>query len=133
MTGNVQLERVGAIKKTRRVTAFGCNSDAPIVWNYATSHGHFLPREDGAPRALAVLGCKARGELFGVENPLGLASVRRGARRGGIRSRRCAPSERPWILAPTTTPSHDPERGLPREGRLRALTTCLVPALEGTP
>ena len=71
VTGNVQLERVGAIKKTRRVTAFGCTADAPIVWKYATSLGHFLPPDDGAPRALAVLGCKARAELFGVENPLG--------------------------------------------------------------
>jgi putative ABC transport system permease protein len=66
--GNVQVEAGG---KTRRLTVFGCNADAPAVWRFRVSHGQFLPREEGAPRALAVLGSKARAELFGTENPLG--------------------------------------------------------------
>ena len=68
VSGNVQLEANGA---TRRVTIFGCTADSPLVWNYTTTSGRFLPRDDGGSRALAVLGAKAKGELFGATNPLG--------------------------------------------------------------
>ena len=71
VSGNVQIESDGLVKKTRRVTIFGTTCDAPVVWRYSVALGRHLPREEGAPRALAVLGSKARAELFGDENPLG--------------------------------------------------------------
>lgn len=71
VTGNVQIEAEGQVSRTRRVTVFGCTADAATVWKIETSPGRFLPPDDGAPQALAVLGVKARNELFGAENPLG--------------------------------------------------------------
>lgn len=71
VSGNVQVEGDGLVKKTRRVTVFGTTADAPIVWRYSVALGRHLPREESGSRALAVLGSKARAELFGDENPLG--------------------------------------------------------------
>ena len=71
VSGNVQVESDGLVKKIRRVTVFGTTADAPVVWRYAVALGKHLPSELGASRALAVLGSKARAELYGDENPLG--------------------------------------------------------------
>ncbi|MEZ5963188.1 MAG: ABC transporter permease [Planctomycetota bacterium] len=68
VTGNAQIR---ANARTRRVTVIGVTADAPRVWKYGAAVGTFLPRELGVPRALAVLGPKARAQLFGALNPLG--------------------------------------------------------------
>ena len=69
VNGNVQIEGNG---RQRRVTLFGCTADAPRVYNYTTTQGRYLPPvEGGASRAFAVLGSKAKDELFGQDNPLG--------------------------------------------------------------
>ncbi|HYS55704.1 MAG TPA: ABC transporter permease [Thermoanaerobaculia bacterium] len=67
--GNAEIAAMG---KRRRITVYGFGPDWLQVGHMSMRIGVFLPREDlHAPRALAVLGSKARTELFGAANPLG--------------------------------------------------------------
>jgi putative ABC transport system permease protein len=63
---------VSAGDKHRRMTIFGMGPDWPAVAHMRVAIGSFLPREDmHAARPLAVLGARAKQELFGAANPLG--------------------------------------------------------------
>jgi putative ABC transport system permease protein len=76
--GNVEI---GAGNRTRRVTLYGESPDFSRAFNMEVAIGRFLPPDDPrSARAYAVLGAKARYELFGDENPLG-AIVRIGGNR----------------------------------------------------
>src|SRR6266571_5050909 len=67
--GNAEIAANG---KRRRITVYGMSPDWLQVAHMSMLTGSFLPREDlHAPRPLAVLGSKARQELFGSSNPLG--------------------------------------------------------------
>ncbi len=67
--GNAEIAAQG---KRRRITVYGFGPDWPEVGHMTVAMGSFLPREDlNAPRPLAVLGSKAKKELFGAGNPLG--------------------------------------------------------------
>jgi putative ABC transport system permease protein len=58
--------------KTRHIFVYGVTADAPVVWRMPVRVGRFLPRLDLRQSApLAVLGPKAKRELFGEENCLG--------------------------------------------------------------
>ena len=63
---------VTAGAKRRRITIYGMTADWPRVAHMSVRAGSFLPREElFAPRPLAVLGSRAKEELFGNANPLG--------------------------------------------------------------
>jgi putative ABC transport system permease protein len=63
---------ISSASRTRRVTVYGAGADLPRTFSMRVGAGRFLPRDDlRAPRAYAVLGAKARQELFGTDNPLG--------------------------------------------------------------
>ena len=67
--GNAEIAANG---KRRRITVYGMSPDWLQVAHMSIRIGSFLPREDlHSPRALAVLGSKAKQELFGASNPLG--------------------------------------------------------------
>jgi putative ABC transport system permease protein len=67
--GNAEIAAMG---KRRRITVYGMSPDWLKVGHMSIRTGSFLPREDlHAPRPLAVLGSKAKQELFGAGNPLG--------------------------------------------------------------
>lgn len=67
--GNAEISAGG---KRRRITVYGMTPDWPAIGHMKVRIGSFLPREDvHAPRPLAVLGSKAKTELFGNSNPLG--------------------------------------------------------------
>lgn len=67
--GNAEVTYGG---KRRRVTIYGMTADWPAVGHIRVAAGSFLPREElYAPRPLAVLGSRAKVELFGAANPLG--------------------------------------------------------------
>ncbi len=67
--GNAEIAAMG---KRRRITVYGMSPDWLQVGHMSMRTGSFLPREDlHAPRPLAVLGSKAKEELFGSGNPLG--------------------------------------------------------------
>src|SRR5687767_1164863 len=67
--GNAEISANG---KRRRVTVFGVTADHPEIAHMRVRIGSYLPRENvHAPRPLAVLGSKAKTELFGSRNPLG--------------------------------------------------------------
>lgn len=67
--GNVEIAANG---KRRRVNLFGAGPDMPRALHMSVRTGSFLPHDDpSAPRALAVLGARAKEELFGDSNPLG--------------------------------------------------------------
>lgn len=67
--GNAEISAQG---KRRRVTVYGMTADWPAIGHMNVRIGSFLPRDDlHAPRPLAVLGSKAKEELFGNTNPLG--------------------------------------------------------------
>jgi putative ABC transport system permease protein len=67
--GNAEVRFAG---KRRRVTIYGFSPDWMRLGFSRMRIGAFLPRDNlNAPRPLAVLGSKARQELFGAENPLG--------------------------------------------------------------
>jgi len=67
--GNAEVRAGG---KRRRITIYGMTSDWPRVAHMSIRTGSFLPREElYAPRPLAVLGSRAKQELFGNANPLG--------------------------------------------------------------
>ncbi len=67
--GNAEIRAQG---RSRRVTVYGQSPDFPQVFNMNVATGQFLPADDPRnPRAYAVLGSKARTELFGNNNPLG--------------------------------------------------------------
>jgi putative ABC transport system permease protein len=67
--GNAEVSAGG---KRRRITIFGMTSDWLRVAHMKLRAGSFLPREElYAPRPLAVLGARAKEELFGIDNPLG--------------------------------------------------------------
>ena len=69
VTGNAEI---GANRRRRRVTLHGVGPDMPRAIHVNVRMGSFLPRDDAAaPRALAVLGSRAKEELFGAANPLG--------------------------------------------------------------
>jgi putative ABC transport system permease protein len=59
-------------KRSRRTYIFGVGPQAPKVWQIRVAKGRFFKADDpGSSRAFAVLGSKARDELFVGENPLG--------------------------------------------------------------
>jgi putative ABC transport system permease protein len=58
-------------RRHRRTMILGVGASAPMVWRMEVGSGRFLPKEDGAPRSLVVLGATVRRELFGQANPLG--------------------------------------------------------------
>ena len=67
--GNAEVSANG---RHRRVTVYGMTADWPEVGHMRVKTGSFLPRDDlHAPRPLAVLGSRAKQELFGASNPLG--------------------------------------------------------------
>ena len=67
--GNAEVSVGG---KRRRVTVYAMTADWPRVAHMSIRTGSFLPREEiYAPRPLAVLGSRAKEELFGDANPLG--------------------------------------------------------------
>lgn len=67
--GNAEVRFAG---RRRRVTIYGFGPDWPKIGYSKMSSGSFLPYDElDAPRPLAVLGAKAKAELFGSENPLG--------------------------------------------------------------
>jgi putative ABC transport system permease protein len=67
--GNAEISWGG---RHRRVTVYGMGPDWPEVGVMSVRAGSFLPRDSlTTPRPLAVLGSKAKDELFGAENPLG--------------------------------------------------------------
>ncbi len=69
VTGNAQVKANG---RSRRVTLYGTGAELPKVLNMRVAVGRYLPVDNpDAPRAFAVLGAKARKELFGTLNPLG--------------------------------------------------------------
>ncbi|HUP61887.1 MAG TPA: ABC transporter permease [Thermoanaerobaculia bacterium] len=67
--GNVEISAGG---RRRRVTLYGVGPEWPDVFHVAIRSGTFFKDEDvHTPRALAVLGSKAKEELFGDRNALG--------------------------------------------------------------
>ena len=63
---------VTAGKRHRRISVYGMGPDWPKVGHINVRMGTFLPRDDlHAPRPLAVLGSRAKEELFGTASPLG--------------------------------------------------------------
>jgi putative ABC transport system permease protein len=67
--GNAEVSAGG---KRRRMTVYGAGPDWPRIGRMSVGAGVFLPRDDlHAPRPLAVLGSRAKQELFGNTNPLG--------------------------------------------------------------
>jgi putative ABC transport system permease protein len=67
--GNAEI-RAG--NKSRRVMVYGEGPDFSSAFSMRVAAGQFLPHDSAeAARAFAVLGSKARQELFGAENPLG--------------------------------------------------------------
>lgn len=67
--GNAEVSAHG---RHRRITVWGMTADWPEIGHMRVSTGSFLPRDDlHAPRPLAVLGSRAKQELFGTANPLG--------------------------------------------------------------
>ena len=67
--GNAEIAYAG---RRRRVNLFGVSPTMPQVLHVRVSTGSFLPREDArTARPLAVLGVRAKEELFGDSNPLG--------------------------------------------------------------
>jgi putative ABC transport system permease protein len=76
--GNGEVEGGG---RARRVMVNGVDHNMPEVWRFGVGSGHFLPQEDpDTARAFAVLGSKAKDELFGAGPALG-AKVRVGGSR----------------------------------------------------
>ena len=67
--GNAEVSANG---RHRRITVWGMTADWPEIGHMHVRTGSFLPRDDlHAPRPLAVLGARAKQELFGTANPLG--------------------------------------------------------------
>ena len=66
--GNARIE---AGEKQRRTNVLGVGSAVPEIWKIKVISGRFLPKEEGNPRAFAVLGNKLATELFGATSPLG--------------------------------------------------------------
>ena len=67
--GNAEISANG---KRRRITVYGMTPAWPQVGHMSVRSGTFLPNDDvHAPRPLAVLGSRAKQELFGNANPLG--------------------------------------------------------------
>lgn len=76
--GNADVQFEG---RTRRVTIYGVGHEMDRVFQIKPQEGSFLPADDpSAARAFAVLGAKARRELFASANPLG-ALIRIGGQR----------------------------------------------------
>ncbi len=67
--GNAEI-RSG--NKSRRVMVYGEGADFSKAFSMRVAAGQFLPPDSSeSARAFAVLGSKARQELFGAQNPLG--------------------------------------------------------------
>lgn len=67
--GNAEIRAQG---RSRRVTVYGESPEFPQIFHMRVASGQFLPADDPRnPRAYAVLGAKAKRELFGAANPLG--------------------------------------------------------------
>jgi len=67
--GNAEVSFGG---RRRRLSVYGMTSEWPEIGKMKVAAGSFLPRDDlNAPRPLAVLGSRAKQELFGASNPLG--------------------------------------------------------------
>ncbi len=78
LMGNAEIRAAGL---SRRVSVLGEGPDFVRAFNMQVAIGQFLPADDPRnPRAYAVLGSKARTELFGNTNPLG-ANVQVGTSR----------------------------------------------------
>lgn len=76
--GNAEISANG---RHRRVTVWGMGPDWLEVGHMRVRTGVFLPRDNvHAPRPLAVLGSRAKQELFGATNPLGKQLVIGGSR-----------------------------------------------------
>ena len=76
--GNAEIKANG---RRRRVTVYGMGPRWPEVGRMQVRSGSYFSREDPyAPRPLAVLGAKAKQELFGNANPLG-STITIGGRR----------------------------------------------------
>jgi putative ABC transport system permease protein len=76
--GNAEVEGNG---RKRRVTVYGVGHEFAEAFRFEVASGTFLPPDDPrAPRNLAVLGAKMKGQLFGDANALG-ANVRVGSER----------------------------------------------------
>jgi putative ABC transport system permease protein len=60
VSGNAAVEMGG---RSRRTMVFGAGPEVPAIWAMRPALGRFLP-EDGAGRAVAVLGAKLHRELF---------------------------------------------------------------------
>lgn len=67
--GNAEVRYRG---RRRRVIVYGFGPEWAKIWHYRMAAGISLPYDDPhAPRPLAVLGARAKTELFGDENPIG--------------------------------------------------------------
>jgi putative ABC transport system permease protein len=67
--GNAEVSANG---RHRRVNVYGMTADWLTITKMRVRTGSFLPRDDvNTPRPLAVLGSKAKVEMFGNANPLG--------------------------------------------------------------
>ncbi|HET8797305.1 MAG TPA: ABC transporter permease [Thermoanaerobaculia bacterium] len=67
--GNAEIHYGG---RSRRVIVYGFSPAWAKIWNFRMAAGSYLPEDDPqAPRAFAVLGSKAKQELFGNENAIG--------------------------------------------------------------
>lgn len=76
--GNGEVEAGG---RARRMLVNGVDHNMPEVWRFGLATGRFLPADDpDTARAFAVLGSKAKAELFGARSALG-AKVRVGGSR----------------------------------------------------
>ena len=68
-SGNAEIKANG---KSRRVTVSGVGPDLPRAFHMSVASGRFLPHDPFEnARAFAVLGSKAKEELYGSANPLG--------------------------------------------------------------
>lgn len=67
--GNARIE---SDNRQRRATVFGVSAALPLVWQFNTQYGRFLPNDSlENPRAFAVLGSKIQTELFGASSSIG--------------------------------------------------------------
>lgn len=77
--GNAPVEAsINGGSRTRRCMVLGVGGAVPLVWQMRPTIGRFLPDDEAAARAFAVLGATLKRELFGSASPLG-ARIRIGS------------------------------------------------------